>query len=125
MNVIQFNRAGPRAPHPLFGFLASVVGIHARDTVEQVTPSRARLNIDVSDAGDRAVHVDRQGRTLAVKATGLGIDDTLRRIHLGHNVRPVNHRRRGDVLEIDLTLAEDRDPPLPTAPAAAPMPRAA
>jgi hypothetical protein len=121
MNVIQFNRPGPRAPHPLFRVLSSLVGIRPGDYVEQVTPTKARLTVDVSEAGDRTVRLDQTGNVLTVKAKRWGAEQILRRIQLSPAIRPVKHHRRGDVIEIDLAFARDSDPP-PNSPATAPIP---
>jgi hypothetical protein len=50
---------------------------------------------------------------LDIMAQRWGAEDLLRRIHLGELVRPVSHRRRGPLLEVDLAYTSDRDPQPP------------
>lgn len=124
MNVLQFTLPGPRMPHPLFGFLSSLAGLRPGDYLEQINPDLARLNIDVSDVGDRGIRVEHRDGALTVKALRWGGEEVLRRIRLQPSLVLTRHRRRGDVLEIDLSVVRDAGPP-PTTPAVAFAPRPA
>jgi hypothetical protein len=105
----SFNRR-----RPLFAILASLKGLKPEDRVRQSSPWSAKVEIDVTSAGNNPVRLDHDGSTLDITAQRWGAEDLLRRIHLGELVRPVSHRRRGPLLEIDLAYTSDRDPQPPS-----------